>query len=90
MVLLFTIIATFIFFILSNYQTLNFSIFGIILIIIGISFPFLNDKLSWFGNLFGDIKYESKSLKIYFPFISMLIISLLLSLLINILLKIFK
>ena len=56
----------------------------------GLVIYLFGDKLSWFGNLFGDFKYESKSMKIYAPVTSMLLISILLSFFINILIKLFK
>lgn len=37
--------------------------------------------LSWFGNLPGDIKIEKENFKFYFPFTSMIIVSILLTLL---------
>jgi hypothetical protein len=37
--------------------------------------------LSWFGRLPGDIRIERESVRIYFPLVSMLVVSLALSLL---------
>lgn len=36
--------------------------------------------LNWFGRLPGDIRYEGENTRIYFPIVSMLIVSLALSL----------
>ncbi len=52
---------------------------GITLVLIGIAYKF--GLLNWFGNLPGDIKYEGKSTKFYFPIVTMLLISVILSLL---------
>ncbi len=52
---------------------------GVLLILIGISYKF--GLLSWFGNLPGDMKYEGQNTRLYFPFMTMLIISVALSLL---------
>ena len=49
---------------------------GLCLTIVGVCIYFFQYKLSWFGNLFGDFKYEKGNIKIYFPFISMIIVSI--------------
>ena len=64
-------------------------VFGLSIVFLGIVILFLN-KITWFGNLFGDFKYESKSIKVYAPITSMFLLSLLLSFIINVLIKIFK
>lgn len=53
---------------------------GIIVIVVGIVIYFFADKLRWLGNLPGDIRYENGNTRIYFPVVTMLIISLLLNL----------
>ena len=68
----------------------NLLFIGFIIMFSGLVIFLFGDKLSWFGNLFGDFKYESKSIKVYAPITSMLLLSLLLSFLVNILIKIFK
>ena len=68
----------------------NLVFIGFIITSIGLIIYLFGDKFSWFGNLFGDFKYESKNIKVYAPIASMLLLSLLLSFLINILIKIFK
>lgn len=35
--------------------------------------------LSWFGRLPGDIRYESESVRVYIPLVSMLLVSIVLS-----------
>lgn len=64
-------------------------IIGIIIVILGIIIYFLGNKFSWFGNLPGDIKIEKENVRIYFPFISMLIISVVISFIIYIFRKFF-
>lgn len=44
----------------------------------------------WLGHLPGDIRYESEKVKLYFPLVTMLLISLLGSVLLNILIRIFR
>ncbi len=58
-------------------------IFGVVLIIVGALF-LLGDKIPWlrFGRLPGDISWTNRdgSVRIYFPLVTMLLLSLLLSL----------
>jgi H+/Cl- antiporter ClcA len=60
---------------------------GIVLIIIGIIWYFFDDKLSWLGRLPGDIRVEREHFKFYFPFTTMILISLILSLLLHLIKK---
>jgi len=52
--------------------------FGIALIITGLLYKL--GLLNWFGNLPGDIKYEGEKTKIYFPVVTMIVLSIVLSL----------
>jgi len=52
---------------------------GIFLVILGLLYKF--ELLNWFGNLPGDIRYEGEKTKIYFPIMTMLVVSFVLSLL---------
>ncbi len=54
-------------------------ILAIILFIIGIIIYFAGNKLSWFGNLPGDIKIVRDNFRFYFPIATMILLSLLLS-----------
>ena len=69
---------------------------GKVLILIGFSITVIgfiimfSTKFSFFGNLIGDIKYQNKNMKIYFPFTSMIIVSVILSFIINILYRLFR
>ena len=54
-------------------------ILAIILLIIGIIIYFAGNKLSWFGNLPGDIKIVRDNFRFYFPITTMILLSLLLS-----------
>lgn len=66
---------------------------GIILILVGLALMvaekgWINFKwLSWFGNLPGDIKIEKEKFKFYFPFTSMVIVSVVLSVLLRLIRK---
>ena len=63
---------------------------GFTISVFGLIFFIFADKLGLLGNLFGDLKYESKNIKIFFPFTSMLIISIIISIIINIISKFFR
>jgi hypothetical protein len=51
---------------------------GIGLILVGLLF--WSGSLSWFGRLPGDIRLERESVRVYFPIVSMLIVSVVFSL----------
>jgi uncharacterized membrane protein len=52
---------------------------GIFLVITGLVLWFFGDKLSWLGNLPGDIKIKRDNFSFYFPITTMIIVSLILS-----------
>jgi len=52
---------------------------GTILIVVGIALRY--GLLDWFGNLPGDIKYQSENGLFFFPVSSMIVISIVLSIL---------
>lgn len=54
-------------------------ILGSVILIIGISYTYFKQYISWFGNLPGDIKWVGSNYRIYFPIISLLLISVLLN-----------
>ena len=64
--------------------------FGLILISAGFIIHLFGDKLSWFSNLIGDFSYKGEKMRIYFPFTSMLIVSIVLTLILNIFSRNFK
>lgn len=51
---------------------------GICLVLVGLLI--YSGGLNWFGRLPGDIRYEGERTQVYFPIVSMLIVSLALSL----------
>ena len=63
---------------------------GGMLIVVGSIVYLLGDKSSWFGNLFGDMKYEGENVKVYAPFASMIIVSIALTLIINVITRFFR
>ncbi len=52
---------------------------GGLLVVLGLVLWGLGGKLSWFGNLPGDIRIEKENFSFYFPITSMILVSLLLS-----------
>jgi len=52
---------------------------GLGLVVVGIAYKF--GLLGWFGNLPGDIKYQSENTSMFFPITSMILISIVVSLL---------
>ena len=55
---------------------------GLLLLLAGIAYKF--GLLGWFGNLPGDIRFESGNTRFYFPVTTMILVSILLSLLLYI------
>jgi hypothetical protein len=52
-------------------------VIGVLLVVVGAAIYF--GAFRWFGRLPGDFKFEGEHTKIYFPFVSMLLLSLLMS-----------
>ena len=71
--------------------------FGRLLIIIGLVIALAGGLIllasryfPWLGNLPGDIRYEGENFNIYFPLVTMILISILGSILLNVLIRIFR
>jgi len=64
-------------------------IFGIILIILGLIFVFI-DKIPFLGRLPGDIRIEKKNFVFYFPITTSILLSLLLTIILNIIFRLRK
>lgn len=56
--------------------------FGLFLVLFGGLLWILGGRLSWFGDLPGDIRIERKDFRFYMPLTSMILLSVFLSLLI--------
>ncbi len=52
---------------------------GVVSIVAGLLIYFFWDKLQWVGRLPGDISVEKPGMKIYFPVVTMILLSLLLN-----------
>jgi hypothetical protein len=58
-------------------------LFGIVLIVLG-SFLFVFGKIPWFGRLPGDIVIKNDGFTLYFPVVTMVILSVVLTVIFNI------
>jgi magnesium-transporting ATPase (P-type) len=64
-------------------------IVGVVIVVLGAIIYFLGGKLHWIGNLPGDFRIERENFRFYFPFTTMILISLLLTLVINVVKRLF-
>ncbi|PLK43244.1 DUF2905 domain-containing protein [Emticicia sp. TH156] len=64
-------------------------IISAILFLIGIIVYFFADKLHWLGRLPGDIRYENGNTRVYFPVVTMILLSLLVNFIIYLIKKFF-
>ena len=56
---------------------------GIILVIIGVIWLIFPSVFSWIGNMPGDIKHTSGNTRIYFPIVTMIVLSIVATILLN-------
>ena len=57
---------------------------GIFIVFAGILIYFFYDYFKWLGKLPGDIRIEKENYRFYFPFVTMIVISIAITLIINI------
>ncbi|MGZ5242431.1 MAG: DUF2905 domain-containing protein [Bacteroidia bacterium] len=62
---------------------------GALIMLTGVIIWLLGNKLQWFGNLPGDVRFERENFKFYAPFMSMFLVSIFLSFLIWIIKRLF-
>jgi hypothetical protein len=60
-----------------------FIIGGLVLVATGLILHFAPWLLNWFGKLPGDVRVENKNSRVYFPWVSMLVISTVITILVN-------
>jgi len=58
---------------------------GICIVVGGILVYFFHDYFKWIGKLPGDIRIEKENSRFYFPFATMIVISIAITIIINIL-----
>ena len=57
---------------------------GIFIVVAGLLIYFFHDYFKWFGKLPGDIRVERENYRFYFPFATMIVISIVITIIINI------
>jgi len=62
---------------------------GIVLIVAGLAFWLLDDRLDWLGRLPGDVRIERPNFRFYFPFTTMIILSIVLTFIVNLIRRFF-
>lgn len=62
---------------------------GCLLIFVGLLLM-LFDKVPFFGKLPGDFEYRGSNIRVYFPFLSMLLVSLILTILLSLFFYFFR
>lgn len=62
---------------------------GAVLLLAGVVIWLLGDRLGWLGHLPGDVSIEKENFSFYFPFTTMIIVSIVLSILLTILSRFF-
>lgn len=58
---------------------------GLAIVAIGVIVFFFGNVFRWMGRLPGDIRIEGKNTRIYFPIVTMIVISILLTIIVNLL-----
>ena len=56
---------------------------GVVLILIGVIWLIFPSAFSWIGNMPGDIKHKSGNTRIYFPIVTMIVISIIATIVLN-------
>lgn len=57
---------------------------GLFAVAAGFLLNIFSDRLGWLGRLPGDLKFESKNVRFYFPFTSLILLNLLIYLIMRI------
>ena len=65
-------------------------VIGVVLVVVGIVIWLWGDKLSWIGNLPGDIKIKKENFSLYIPITTMILASALLTLILWLIRKFFQ
>lgn len=56
---------------------------GVVLILIGVIWLIFPSAFSWIGNMPGDIKHKSGNTSVYFPIVTMIVISVVVTIVLN-------
>ena len=60
---------------------------GVIVVVVGLLVYFFHDKLGWLGRLPGDIRIQRENFRVYFPFTTMILLSVLLTVILSLIRK---
>jgi hypothetical protein len=63
---------------------------GVGIALIGLVLRYFPTAFSWFGNLPGDIRYESETGRVFIPLTSMLVVSVVATVIINLVGRLFR
>jgi hypothetical protein len=63
---------------------------GIGIVIVGVVIYLFHDKLHWLGRLPGDIRIEKENFRFYFPFTTMILVSIILTIIVQLVSKFLK
>lgn len=67
-----------------NQQTGKYIIIaGLIIVGVGVIVFFFHNAFRWFGRLPGDIRIEGKNTRFYFPWVTMIVLSIVLTIIVN-------
>ena len=58
-------------------------VIGIVLVVVGVIWLVFPNAFSWLGNLPGDIKHTSGNTRVYFPVVTMLVLSVVATIILN-------
>ena len=56
---------------------------GMVLVVVGVIWLVFPNAFSWLGNLPGDIKHTSGNTRVYFPVVTMLVLSVVATIILN-------
>lgn len=63
------------------------TLIGVALVLIGLAINYAPWLVNWFGRLPGDIRIQNEKSVVFFPIVSMLVVSVILSLIFNLFLR---
>jgi hypothetical protein len=63
---------------------------GVVLVVVGLAFWLLGDKLGWLGHLPGDVRIERLGFSFYMPCATMILVSVVLSLILSLISRFFR
>ena len=70
-----------------NILSKSLILLGGLMILIGVLINLFPDKLFFIGNMLGDLSYETKKIKVFFPLGSMIVLSVILTIIFNYIIK---